>query len=220
MPSSCVCQTRRCEQLQYRPGMATFCSGTPAEPENFDVCADYSTARLYWSCRQRRSRRNRPDFRRDLTLIASTQANRRVIRPLQIRLQSNVPGLNPPPCRRSAFSQSGLTERRELAEHIGLAGPQVPPMKKLPLAGGAGATFSRSPRRAFPSAVGWRSARSLPPSGGSFFKIGDSRSGASSCLPRDPNRGGGRAKDRLVEVSPPDPASRLVFRRRTPMNRL
>jgi hypothetical protein len=35
-----------------------------------------------------------------------------------------VPGLNPPPFRRSAFSRSGLTGCFELTEHIGLAGPQ------------------------------------------------------------------------------------------------
>src|SRR5499433_3767955 len=55
-----------------------------------------------------------------------------------------------------SFQQVGSDGCLEPAEHVGLAGPRVPPMKKLPLAGGAGATFSR--------------ARSLPPSGGSFFK--------------------------------------------------
>ena len=56
-----------------------------------------------------------------------------------------------------SFQQVGSDGCLEPAEHVGLAGPRVPPMKKLPLAGGAGATFSR--------------ARSLPPSGGSFFKM-------------------------------------------------
>src|SRR5262249_35999168 len=56
-----------------------------------------------------------------------------------------------------SFQQVGSDGCFEPAEHVGLAGPRVPPMKKLPLAGGAGATFSR--------------ARSLPPSGGCFFNI-------------------------------------------------
>src|SRR5215475_1165545 len=60
-----------------------------------------------------------------------------------------------------SFQQVGSDGCFEPAEHVGLAGPRVPRMKKLPLAGGAGATFSR--------------ARSLPPSGGSFFK------GTSGC---------------------------------------
>src|SRR5262249_54424647 len=55
-----------------------------------------------------------------------------------------------------SFQQVGSDGSFQPAEHVGLAGPRVPPMKKPPLAGGAGATFSR--------------ARSLPPSGGSFFK--------------------------------------------------
>jgi hypothetical protein len=80
-----------------------------------------------------------------------------------IAFESNVPGFNPPPFRRSASSRSGLTGCFELPEHVGLAGPRVPPMKKLPLAGGARATFSSgSPPRVL-CAVGWRSARSLPP---------------------------------------------------------
>src|SRR5262245_46867196 len=54
-----------------------------------------------------------------------------------------------------SFQQVGSDGCFEPAEHVGLAGPRVPPMKKLPLAGVAGATFSR--------------ARSLPLSGGSFF---------------------------------------------------
>src|SRR5262245_63447577 len=60
------------------------------------------------------------------------------------------------PLQAVSFQQVGSDGCFEPAEHVGLAGPRVPPMKKLPLAGGAGATFSR--------------ARSLPPSGGRFFK--------------------------------------------------
>ena len=65
----------------------------------------------------------------------------------------------PGPTRR----RSGRIGGFEQSGHVGIAGTTIVTMNKLPLAGGAAATFSRGPRRAFLSAVGCRSARSLPP---------------------------------------------------------
>src|SRR5262249_24411789 len=48
---------------------------------------------------------------------------------------------NPPAFQAVSFQQVGSDGCFEPAEHVGLAVPRVPPMKKLPLAGGAGATF-------------------------------------------------------------------------------